>query len=87
MIRVVEAASAAVPFPWIFGIGGIVALAVGLIFVIRPRQSGEVWWKLTQATRAYRVPKVPLGGSIAVGCFFLLIAATSLSFSWAFFQP
>jgi hypothetical protein len=71
-------------FPWIFGAFGIVALAVGIICVSRPRQSGEAWWRFTQATRPYPVPKVPLGIMIATGCLFVVIGLVMLSFGWVF---
>jgi hypothetical protein len=82
--RVLETPESPASFPWIFGGIGILALAVGLVFVIRPRQAGEAWWKITQGTRPYRAPKVPLGVSIGIGCLFLLIGAAMLWFAGAF---
>jgi hypothetical protein len=71
---------------WTWGIGGLFALTVGLLFVIRPRKSGEIWWKITQATRPWRVRKVPLGVNIAVGCLGLLIAAAFFYAAWITLQ-
>lgn len=86
MFNVAETARAGGPSPWIFGIVALIALAVGLIFVIRPRQAGEVWWKLTQATRPYRVRKAPIGVSVAFGSLCIVISAAMCYFAWAFSQ-
>ena len=82
MIHIEEVAKATATFPWAWGIGGLFALAVGLVFVISPRKSGEAWWKITQATRPWRVRKAPVGAIIAVGCLCLLIAAVFFYGAW-----
>jgi hypothetical protein len=86
MFRIDEILKATGPSPWIFGIVGLFALSVGLVFVMRPRKSGETLWRITQATRPWHVRKVPVGLSIAFGCLGLLIAAAMFYIAWAFLQ-
>ena len=75
MIHMKEAAIALADSPWQWGIGGLFALAAGLVLVIWPRKSGETWQKITQATSPWPVPKALVGVTIAAGCLFLVIAA------------
>lgn len=73
--------------PWPFAVVGLVALTIGLCFVIRPRKTGERWRKIQQAVQPYwTVPKMPVGVNIAVGCLFLLIAIVMAFFAWALLQ-
>jgi hypothetical protein len=81
-----ETAKSAGPSPWIFGIVAIIAFALGIVFLIRPRQSSEAWRRITQATRPYRVKKAPVGVSVAFGCLCLFIGAVMFYFAWAFSQ-
>ena len=62
-----------------WAIGAAFALAVGLPFVIWPRKSGELWRKAQQSFTPWRIAPVPVFGSIAVGCLFLLIAVAFFS--------
>jgi uncharacterized membrane protein HdeD (DUF308 family) len=88
MLHFEEPVKALTISPWLFGVGGVIALAIGLLFVIRPRKSGKVWWKIQQGMSPYRVPKelYGRGAVIAVGCLALLIAAAFLWTTWSILQ-
>lgn len=60
--------------PWFWGIAGGIALTIGLLFVILPKQSGHVWWAMTQVSRPWRVAKPPAGAVIATGCLCLVVS-------------
>jgi hypothetical protein len=68
---------------WVFGGFGLIALIVGLLLVIRPRQSGEVWRSLQQAVQPYwKINRAPVGVYIAVGCVCLAVAIPMLFTAW-----
>jgi hypothetical protein len=63
---------------WPFVVVGMIALVLGLLFLIRPRRSGEVWRSLSP----YGGKKeISIGWIIANGCLFMLIAVAFLSAS------
>ena len=72
--------------PWLFGILGLFALTAGIVLVSRPKKSGEVWRKISQATSPWRVPKWPIALTVAIGCLCLLIAAAMLYGTWTILQ-
>jgi hypothetical protein len=86
MFHLAESVVAPALSPWPFGIIGILALTAGLLLVIRPRRAGEVWWKASQWGTPWRVPRWPVGATIAAGCFFLLVAIAMFCAAWVLFH-
>ncbi len=87
MFHLAETAKSAALSPWPFGIVAVIALIVGLALVIRPRQSGEAWRKAQQSVMPYwRLQKIPIGASIAVGSLCLLVAVAMAYAVWAVIQ-
>jgi hypothetical protein len=74
---------ATTPFPWQFGLAGIVPLIIGLLIVTQPRKANEAIWRGNQALRPWGMRKPPVGFAIAIGCLLLVLAAFIFYVTWA----
>jgi hypothetical protein len=81
-----QAVIAANSSAWGWGIAGLFALIVGLVLVIRPRRAGEIWRRAVQATRPWRVVRMPVGVIVAAGCISLAVAVVFIYTSWMLIQ-
>jgi len=82
MLHLVEHVKPVADSPWFWGILGSFALIVGLLLVIRPKQSGERWWRLQQAIQPWPLPKWPWGFTLAAGCLALGVGLCFLGVTW-----
>ena len=81
MIFALLSQRAADPSPWLWAVGGLVTMAVGLLLILRPRKSGEIIDTINQSLRPrYRPTPVPV--IVVVGCFALLLGAGFLYGAW-----
>ena len=84
MILALLAQKAVDPSPWPPAIGGLIAMAVGLLLIIRPRKSREIIHKINQPLRPWEVGPTPLPVIVVGGCFLLLMGASFLYVAWVF---
>jgi hypothetical protein len=69
--------------PWGLAVGGVFSLAMGLPLIIWPRKSTEVMWKINQGMRPWPIRKPPIGVTIAVGYFGVVLAVGLFVGLWA----
>ena len=82
MILVLLTQRAVDPSPWPPAVGGLIAMAVGLLLIIRPRKSGKVIHTINQALRPWEIRPAPLPVIVVMGCFALLLGAGLLYGAW-----
>ena len=82
-LHVTDAVSHTAGAPWGLAIGGVVFLAVGLTLLIWPRKSTEIMWIINQGLRPWRNRKPPVGVTIAMGCFCVVMAVGAFVSLWA----
>lgn len=68
--------------PWPLVVGGLILLVLGLLVITRPRKSGEVFRKLNQAFRPWKLGPTPVPLMVVLGCCALLMGAGSLYVAW-----
>jgi hypothetical protein len=69
--------------PWGLAIGGVLSLAMGLPLLIWPRKSTEIMWMINQGMRPWPIRKPPVGVTIAVGWFGVVLGFGFFVGLWA----
>jgi uncharacterized membrane protein HdeD (DUF308 family) len=85
-MQLVEQVKPVADSPWFWGIPGLVVFVIGLLLVIRPKQSGERWWRLQRAMRPWPLPRWPWGVTLAAGCLALVVGVLFLGVTWDIVQ-
>lgn len=67
---------------WPFGVAGIVAVILGVLFIAIPKKSGRVLWRINQALRTRRIKQGPVAAAVLFGFLALLVGVVLIVVGW-----